>query len=71
MRRGRWLNAKTMSIYLQESMAVLYLQKVSVTAKEKVLLFAAFFPQLLVRAAGFQKAKVPQRMWNNLLQLEK
>lgn len=71
MRRRRWLNAKTMSIYLQESMAVLYLQKVSVSAKEKVLLFASFLPQLLVRAAGFQKANVPQRMWNNLLQPEK
>ena len=71
MRRGRWLNAKTMSIYLQESMAVLYLQKVPPCAKERVLLFAAHFPKLLTRATGFQKAKVPTSLWNNILQLEK
>jgi hypothetical protein len=71
MRRGRWLNAKTMSIYLQESMAVLYLQKVPPGAKERVLLFAAYFQQLLTRATGFQKAMVPTKIWNNLLQLEK
>ena len=70
MRRGRWLNAKTMSIYLQGSMAVLYLQKVPPCAKERVLLFAAHFPKLLTRATGFQKAKVPTSLWNNILQLE-
>lgn len=35
LRRGRWLNLKTMSIYLQESMAVLYLQRVPTAAKKR------------------------------------
>ena len=57
MRRGRWLNAKTMSIYLQESMAVLYLQKVSVTAKEKGPSFCCVFSSTTCTCCRFPKSQ--------------
>eukprot|EP00438_Fugacium_kawagutii_P005252 Skav228634 [mRNA] locus=scaffold204:32195:36586:+ [translate_table: standard] len=71
MRRGRWINLKTMSIYLQESMAVLYLQMVPVKAKTKVLQFAALFPNFLAKATFYKKVHIPPTQWNVLLQTER
>ena len=70
LRRGRWVNPKTMSIYLQESMAVLYLQQVPKAAKERVLLFASMFAGYLNKAVFFKTAKIPTSQWNALLKLE-
>eukprot|EP00435_Cladocopium_sp_Y103_P072261 s203_g39.t1 len=70
MRRGRWLNTKTMSIYLQESMATLYLQKVPKAAKEKVLLYAALFACYLEKAVCFQAACIPSTQWNEFVAKE-
>eukprot|EP00438_Fugacium_kawagutii_P011579 Skav215976 [mRNA] locus=scaffold1856:11743:18721:+ [translate_table: standard] len=70
LRRGRWLNLKTMSIYLQESMAVLYLQRVPTAAKERVLYYASLFPSYLEKACLFNSASISPSQWNALLKLE-
>ena len=71
MRRGRWINLKTMGIYFQESMAVIYLQRVPAQSRERVLTFASLMPALLERATVFRAAKIPVRRWNQLLKLDR
>ena len=56
-RRGRWLNNKTMEIYLRESAAVLYLQTILVASKKRVLCFATLFRQIFDKTLVFKRAK--------------
>ena len=71
MRRGRWLNAKTMSIYLQESMALLYLQQINKTGRDSVFTFASLFRGYLQKALVFRRLQIPATQWYVLLKLER
>lgn len=62
-RRGRWANRKMMDIYVQEISAILYLQRVPPTTKEKVLQVASAFPAVLRRAQQFVDGQVPTATW--------
>ena len=70
LRRGRWINTKTMGIYLQESMAVVYLQKIPQKAKDSVLLFASMMLELLTKAQVYRRAGIPPAQWYTLLKLD-
>ena len=66
-RRGRWITTKVMEIYVQETMALQFLQKVPEETRNVVLLGAAVFPELLEKVFSFWKNGVPQVAWNVLL----
>ena len=62
-RRGRWANRKMMEIYVQEVSALLYLKKVPVKTKDRVITLASAFLPLLDKAWEFTMAKIPGDVW--------
>ena len=62
-RRGRWLTARTMEIYIQEVAATQFLSHVPEEIKEKILSLAFAFPGILQRISSLAAAKVPQQFW--------
>lgn len=62
-RRGRWLTARTMEIYIQEVAATQFLSHIPAEVKEKILSLAFAFPHLLQRIETLAAAKVPQQFW--------
>lgn len=62
-RRGRWLNHKTMEIYVQEASSVLYLSTISDTARDKVFLMVKAFPSILQKVLQWHAAKIQPNVW--------
>ena len=62
-RRGRWLNHKTMEIYVQEASSVLYLSTISKPARDKVFLMVKAFPTILQKVQQWQAAKIQPFVW--------
>ena len=62
-RRGRWLNNKTMEIYVQEASSVLYLSTVSDVSREKIFLLVRAFPEILQRSLQLTAAGVQPHVW--------
>ena len=65
-RRGRWISAKTMEIYIQELTATTFLNSLDHKVKEKVLFLAQLFPYLLQQSVKYQKAGIAQNAWRFL-----
>ena len=65
-RRGRWLNAKIMDIYIQEVSAVLFLPRLKKQTREKVLVAASAFPAMLQQASALSSLDIPGRIWFSL-----
>ena len=55
-----------MEIYVQETAALLYLKRVAEPAKERVLNFAALFPNVLAQSQRFHGMRLPWNMWRHL-----
>ena len=66
-RRGRWISAKIMEIYIQESSSAQYVPLLEPVAKEKVLLAVRLFPSVLRRCRFLHVAAVPENAWRYLL----
>ena len=62
-RRGRWLNNKTMEIYVQEASSVLYLSTVSDVARDRIFLLVKAFPTILQRAEQLNAAGIQPHLW--------
>ena len=62
-RRGRWLNARTMEIYLQEISSLQFVHRLSEQARLKVFTSVDNFKQVLLVAERLQKARTPTRFW--------
>lgn len=62
-RRGRWLNHKTMEIYIQEASSVLYLSTVSKIARDRIFLMVRAFPSILMKSQQLHSAKVQPHIW--------
>ena len=62
-RRGRWLNNKTMEIYVQEASSVLYLSTVSDISRKKIFLLVKAFPEILQRSLQLTAAGVQPHVW--------
>ena len=62
-RRGRWANYKMMEIYVQELAAVIFLQSLSKSSRDKVFSSARVFLDVLGRAKTFVSAKIPTSTW--------
>ena len=65
-RRGRWVNAKVMDIYIQEVSAVLFLPRLPKHTREKVLVAASAFPAMLQQAEALSSLDIPERIWFSL-----
>eukprot|EP00435_Cladocopium_sp_Y103_P022474 s2365_g5.t1 len=62
-RRGRWLTAKTMEVYVQESASIQLVPRLPAEIKQQVLDGAESFPWLLSYAKILQQAKIPESVW--------
>ena len=65
-RRGRWATQKIMEVYVQETMALLFLKRIPEDARTKVLDVANLFPRVLARSITLFKARIPNNVWYNL-----
>ncbi|CAE7469278.1 unnamed protein product [Symbiodinium natans] len=62
-RRGRWLNARTMEIYVQEISSLQFVHRLSEQARLKVFASVDNFKLVLLVAERLQKARTPTRFW--------
>ena len=65
-RRGRWVSAKVMEIYLQEIAAVTFYPSLPPTVRERVLYFAQAFPAILAQSLSWTQLKIPTTTWFHL-----
>ena len=70
-RRGRWLNARTMDIYLQELQAALVLPSLSPEARYKIQMLALAAPKVLERSLQLLSAQISFSAWPRLFGLKK
>ena len=62
-RRGRWLSAKSMEIYLQEITVATCWPKLDSETRERIQIFAGCFAQVLQTATFLKEAQVPTPLW--------
>ena len=62
-RRGRWINAKTMEIYVQEVSSATFLLDLDQSTRESIVYLASLFPQVLQRTKFFLDAHIPEASW--------
>ena len=66
-RRGRWLNARTMEIYIQESSALQFLPSLPDSTRKLLLQAITIFPQVLAKFVAFDNSGIPSSAWRLLL----
>ena len=66
-RRGRWVNSKTMEIYIQEVSAVQYMGTLESDVRSNVILLAGIFPKLLEKISKLSSFNIPMNAWRFLL----
>ena len=65
-RRGRWISAKTMEIYIQELSASTFLTALDPTVRNNILMLARLFPVLLRQSQSFSNSCIAQNAWRFL-----
>ncbi|CAE7515547.1 unnamed protein product, partial [Symbiodinium necroappetens] len=65
-RRGRWVSAKVMEIYLQEVAASTFYPSLPATTRRRVMDAAACFPEILRKASSWTRDRIPTSVWYNL-----
>ena len=66
-RRGRWLSARTMEIYLQEVMVSTFEEKINPKTRALIHLFAGGYAVTLERIMAFLECGIPPGAWYYLL----
>lgn len=66
-RRGRWLTAKTMEIYIQEVSATLYMSQLPHDIRDRILILAEAFPAILEKFKLLAAYNIDLRLWRFLL----
>ena len=66
-RRGRWLNSRTMEIYIQETSALQFLPALSSKTRGRILQAVTVFPQVLEKFLSFERLCIPMNAWHLLL----
>ena len=66
-RRGRWINAKVMEIYIQEIGSFQFLASMAQEQRARVIQMAGMFPTFLQKAIQLKRAKIPCCAWYPLL----
>lgn len=69
-RKGRWLSSRVMEIYVQETTSLLFMKKISLQSRERVLELASLFPGLLVKAKRWNQLHLPPSLWRHLYHQE-
>ena len=62
-RRGRWLNSRTMEIYIQEISSLQFLHKLSSPARHLLFSLLESFPSVLYKASQLQASSTPTSAW--------
>ena len=62
-RRGRWLSARVMEVYLQEVTAAVYMPRLSPEVRRHISELATAFPELLNQAASLKHMGIPSKVW--------
>ena len=62
-RRGRWISAKVMEVYLQEVGTARFMNALDGTQKDRVYGMAQMFPAVLLKCEHLVAAKVSHTMW--------
>ena len=62
-RRGRWINAKTMEIYVQEVSSATFLLDLDQSTRESIVYLASLFPTVLQRSKFFLDSHIPEASW--------
>ena len=62
-RRGRWINAKTMEIYIQEVSSVIFMSGLQQNVRDHILHLASLFPYVLEKCCDFKNAGIPCHLW--------
>ena len=65
-RRGRWVDNKTMEIYLQELDCAVYLAAQTTSCRQAVLCLSRGLPEIGAQAISFLRAGIPARSWPTL-----
>ena len=65
-RRGRWVSAKVIKIYLQEVAASAFYPSLPATTRRRVMDAAACFPEILRKASSWTRDRIPTSVWYNL-----
>ena len=65
-RRGRWINNRTMEIYIQEVSSATFLNDLEPAVRSLILFHASVFPQTLQRVSHFMDANIPPESWHLL-----
>ncbi|CAE7780608.1 unnamed protein product, partial [Symbiodinium sp. CCMP2456] len=65
-RRGRWLNAKVMEIYVQEVSSVLFLSKLQDRVARRIVDTMQLFPAMLSQAELYEQFGYPPSSWFSL-----
>ena len=65
-RRGRWVSAKVMEIYLQEIAAATFFPNLHREVRQNVFTFAHAFPDILKQSALWTWASIPTSAWYHL-----
>ena len=65
-RRGQWLTAKTMEIYIQEVSATLYMSQLPANTRDRILILAGAFPAILGKMQFLSDCKISQCLWRFL-----
>ena len=66
-RRGRWLNSRTMEIYIQECSALQFIPSLDVATRELILKAVSLFPAIIAKFLVFLQQGIPQNAWRHLL----
>ena len=69
LRRGRWISARVMEIYLQEVMVVTFLEKVNPRTRSLIEMCSSGFSATVERAIAFLDTGIPPSTWYRLLKL--
>ena len=69
-RRGRWLSARVMEIYLQEVLASTYVCRLPPEVQDRIEKLAFVFPEVLERAVSFLSTGIPPLVWYQLFQAQ-
>ena len=68
-RRGRWLSAQVMEVYLQEVLVTTFLEKLKPRTRYLIELCSSEFAIVLERGITFLDTGIPPRTWYNLLKV--
>lgn len=69
-RRGRWLSARVMEIYLQEVLSSTFVSRLPRRVQLRIEQLANVFPEVLEKAISFLLSGIPPIVWYRLFQAQ-